>query len=205
MIKSMSKNVVRMLAVGLLGGSVLTACGSAPKVPDDSFYRLNVSSLDVGAQTLKGVIEVDRFAASGSLGNRPLLMSKSDSNAVTEYHYHFWIESPPELLQSALISYLRSSKVAGRIVTPEMRVVPDYTIAGRVIRMETVRGSNPKGLVTFELSLRREKDGKLLVLKEYNQEIPASQDRVGAGAVAIEKAVNQVFGAFIADIRKFGA
>lgn len=196
------KRMLRLVAAGLMGLGFLSACASPPPVPEDSFYRIAPVAENPGAQVLDGMVEVSRFSASGSLGNRPLLMSDRGSSAVNEYHYHFWIEQPPILLQTALVSYLRSSKVAKTVVTPELRVTPDYTVTGHVLRMETVRGTKPAGLVTFELSLRRESDGKILVLDEYTIEVPAAQDRVQDGAVAVEQAINQAFANFVADIRK---
>jgi len=200
--KLISKRMMSVCGAGLLGLGFLSACASPPPVPDDSFYRISPMAEKPGNQALDGVVEVARFAASGSLGNRPLLMSDRGSNAVTEYHYHFWIESPPILLQTALVSYLRSTKVAAQVVTPELRVTPDYTVTGHVLRMETLRGSKPAGLVIFELSLRRESDGKIMVLNEYRIEVPADKDRVQDGAVALEHAIDQAFRKFVADIRK---
>ncbi|PCI41703.1 MAG: ABC transporter [Rhodospirillaceae bacterium] len=200
--KYSSKRLGKVLALGLLSMSVLSACGSAPVVPEDAFYRITPQAETSGNTALDGIVEVGRFSASGSLGNRPLLMSYRDSNEVTEYNYHFWIESPPILLQSALVSYLRLANVATQVVTPAMRVTPDYTVTGRVLRFETVRGTAPAGVVTFELALRQERTDKILVLKEYTADVAASQDRVQDGAVALEQAVNQAFHNFISDIRK---
>ncbi|MCR4378837.1 MAG: PqiC family protein [Rhodospirillales bacterium] len=188
-------------ACGLAACTVLAACAAPSAAPEDMFYRLDTVAAESGPVALDGSIEVDRFVASGSLGNRPLLFSEPGSNAVSEYHYHFWIESPPILLQSALVSYLRSADVAKQVVTPEMRVKPEYTISARVLRLETVRGSKPKGAVTFELSLRREADGKLLVLDEYRAEVASGSNGVQTDVAAIEKAVGEAFQHFVADIR----
>ena len=198
MMKHIHKSLVAALAV-----SFLAACGTPPPVPDDSFYRLMPYAAEAGTLVLDGSVEVDRFVASGSLANRPLLFSDRGSNAVNEYHYHFWIEAPPILLQSALVSYLRSSGVAKRVVTPEMRVSPDYTIGGRILRLETVRDDKPIGAVTFELTLRRQSDGELLVLDEYRAEIPSAKNGIETDVGAIEQAVNEAFASFVADIRKF--
>jgi len=197
MMKYINTSLVAALAVG-----VLAACSTPPPVPEDSFYRLSPHASEAGALVLDGSVEVDRFVASGSLANRPLLFSDKGSNAVNEYHYHFWIEAPPILLQGALVSYLRSSGVAKRVVTPEMRVSPEYTIGGRILRLETVRADKPIGAVTFELTLRRQSDGELLVLDEYRAEIPSAKNGIETDVGAIETAVNEAFASFVADIRK---
>jgi len=197
MMKYLNISLVSALAVGLLA-----ACTTPPPVPEDSFYRLTPQA-DLGTMVLDGSVEVDRFVASGSLANRPLLFSDKGSNAVNEYHYHFWIEAPPILLQGALVSYLRSSGVAKRVVTPKMRVTPDYIIGGRILRLETVRDDKPIGAVTFELTLRRQSDGELLVLDEYRAEIPSAKNGIETDVGAIEQAVNEAFASFVADIRKF--
>jgi len=184
--------------------ALLSACAAPPPAPEDAFYRLSprADAPVSPAPKLKGVVEVDRFVAAGSLANRPLLFSEPGSSAVSEYHYHFWIEAPPILLQNALVSYMRSTGIVERVVTPEMRVRPDYTVRGRLMRLETVQGENAIGVAEFELSLRRESDGELLVLGEYRAEVPSGADGVRTDVSAIEKAVNKVFEDFVADIQK---
>lgn len=191
----------KRLAVALAALGMLSACAAPPSAPEDQFYRLDITASNPGTVMLNGVVEVDRFVASGVLANRPLLFSQSGSNAVSEYHYHYWMEPPPILLQGALVSYLRSDNVATRVVTPEMRAAPDYSILGRILRLEVVRGSNPVGAVTFELTLRRESDDKLLVLGEYRAEVPAGANEMQTDVAAIEQAVKEAFAKFVADIR----
>lgn len=195
--------IVKIIAPALVSVGLLAGCGSAPSVPEDSFYRLNPRAEQAVADkpVLDGVVEVDRFAASGSIANRPLLFSEPGSSAVSEYHYHFWIEAPPILLQNALVSYLRSANLSKRVVTPEMRVSPDYTIRGRLMRLETVLSEPPVGIAELELSLRRESDGELLVLGEYRAEVPSGPNGVRTDVSAIEKAVDKAFGEFVADIQ----
>ena len=192
------------LVVVALTAGILTGCAAPPPAPEDQFYRLSVSA-QPGAQVLDGAVEVGRFDASGALGNRPLLYVDEGSNALTEYHYHFWLEAPPVLLQGALVSYLRGANVAARVVTPEMRARPDYTVTGRVMRLETVRGAPSIAAVTLELSLRREADGEILVLGEYAAEVPAGQRGIQTDVAALERAVDDAFARFVADIRAQGS
>ncbi|MCW8914946.1 MAG: ABC-type transport auxiliary lipoprotein family protein [Magnetovibrio sp.] len=181
----------------------LSACAAPPPQPEDVYYRLTPrADMKLTAPVLDGIVEVDRFSAAGSPSSRPILYAEDGTPVVTEYHYHFWIEAPPTMLQSALVSYLRSSGIAKQVVTPEMRVRPDYTVQGRLIRLDTVHGTSASGIAHFELALRRERDGKLVVLGEYDTEIPASDDTVKASVAAIDEAVNKVFADFVADIKK---
>ncbi|MCK4938841.1 MAG: membrane integrity-associated transporter subunit PqiC, partial [Rhodospirillaceae bacterium] len=122
----------------------LTACSTAPTVPQDNFYRITPkpTSIQQGTMLKGATIEVARFVADGSVSNRPILYSSaSNPNSVSEFNYHFWIESPPTLIKDALVSYMRAAGVAERVVTPEMRVSSDYSVLGRIKRLEIYTGS----------------------------------------------------------------
>ncbi|MBL4616046.1 MAG: membrane integrity-associated transporter subunit PqiC [Magnetovibrio sp.] len=183
---------------------LVSACATPPPAPEDVFYRLSPRAAAPAAAMalLDGVVEVERFTASGSLASRPLLFSEPGSNAVSEYHYHYWIEAPPILLQNALVSYMRSARVSDLVVTPDMRARPDYTVRGRLIRLETVQGETSVGVAELESSLRRESDGELLVLGEYRAEVVSGSNGIKTDAAAIEKAVNNAFQQFVSDIKK---
>lgn len=181
----------------------LSACGSTPTVPQDNFYRINPTpqSSKQGGLLKDATVEIARFVADGSVSNRPILYSSDKNpNSVSEYHYHFWIESPPILVKDALVSYMRAAGVANRVVTPQMRVSPDYSVLGRIKRLEIYTGAKHFGVAAFEIGLRRDIDGELIVLKEYEAKIVAKNKSVGSAITAIEKAMEQVFASFIADI-----
>ncbi len=183
---------------------VLTGCAAAPPVHEDNFYRLSHVAQETTTTSLfsGATIEVARFVADGSVSNRPLLYTTEDNpNAVSEYHYHFWIEAPPTLIKDALVSYLRASAIAKRVVTPEMRVEADYSVLGRIKRLEVSNGTNYSGVVAFEMGLRRNSDGELLVLEEYEATVPASANNVGAAITAVQQATEEVFKRFMQDIQ----
>ncbi|MBF0248639.1 MAG: hypothetical protein HQL36_11305, partial [Alphaproteobacteria bacterium] len=73
---------------------------------------------------------------------------------------------------------------------------------GRVMRLETLHGDPVTGVAQFELSLRDEKTGKLVVLGEYGAEKASGKNGVQTDVSAIEKAVDEAFRAFVADIAK---
>lgn len=183
---------------------LLAGCGSPSAVPQDHYYRLNVDSSDkMGAPMISGAVEVSRFVADGAVANRPVLYTNANApNAVSEYNYNFWIEAPPTLLKDALVTYLRASGVADRVVTPEMRFDAKYAVVARIKRLEVRTGDRPQGVASFELGLRRNADDELLVLDDYEAVVDAAGDTVPELIVAVDKAVDQVFSEFVNDIPK---
>ena len=199
----------KIISVAVVTASifVLAACASAPPVPQDNYYRLNPKPASDqqggkhGAMLKDATVEVSRFVADGSVSNRPILYSNDDSpNSVSEFNYNFWIESPPTLIKDALVSYIRAAGVASRVVTPEMRVSSDYSVLGRIKRMEINVGEKYKGVVAFEIGLRHNSNDELVILNEYESIIEAENNTVGSAIAAVEKATEEVFSRFISDI-----
>ena len=97
------RRVNRLLPAALL---ILVSACPQPAIPEDHFYRLAPAPAD-GQQSraLAGVIEVNRFIADGLTGRRPIVYTDSiDAGEVRAYHYHFWSEPPPILLQNRLVA-----------------------------------------------------------------------------------------------------
>ncbi|MCK5546739.1 MAG: membrane integrity-associated transporter subunit PqiC [Rhodospirillaceae bacterium] len=181
----------------------LNACSAAPTVPQDNFYRITPKPASVQQNSMlkDATVEIARFVADGSVSNRPILYSgDANPNSVSEYNYHFWIESPPTLIKDALVSYMRAAGVANRVVTPEMRVSSDYSVLGRIKRLEIYTGKKHMGVAAFEIGLRRNSDGELILLNEYESMVEAKNNSVGSVITAVEKATEEVFSRFVADI-----
>ena len=193
-----------LAAVVVLVAVVLGACAQPP-VPQDRFYRLQVAPPDTGlaAPRLDGMLEVDRFAADGLFAGRPIVYSDaSRSHEVTEYHYHFWTEPPPSMLRDQLVEYLRAAGVARTVVTPEMRVEPDFVLAGKIKRLEQVVGAPPRAAVSLELGLRRGATGELLLLRTYAEEVTAGAPTVSAAVLAVNEALARIYAKFITDLSR---
>jgi len=201
----MDNNIRKILSAMTVMAALLGVggCAGAPSVPQDNFYRLSPTpkSDQQGGILKDATVEVARFVADGSVSNRPILYSsETNPNSVSEYHYHFWIEAPPTLIKDALVSYLRAAGVANRIVTPEMRVDSDYSILGRIKRLEIFTGKKYTGVASFEIGLRRNSDDALLVLNEYEAKVEAENNSVGSVITAVEKATEDIFARFVVDI-----
>jgi ABC-type uncharacterized transport system auxiliary subunit len=181
---------------------LLAGCfGSAPPLPRDHYYRLLVSSpVDITVERPPaGVMRVELLQADGLLRERPLLFSESGaSHEVQQHNYHYWTDAPPRMLQEQLVAYLRKSKIARAVVTPDMRVRADYQISGKVKRLERLLGGGPpRVFVELELALVRLSDNALLIVDNFADEEPEAGKGVGAAIMALNKATGRVFSRFL--------
>lgn len=193
----MTRALFFLLIIPLLSGCF----GSAPPVPRDHYYRLLVSSpADISVEgRLAGVVRVESLQADGLLRERPLLYSESGaSHEVQQHNYHYWTDSPPQLLQDQLVTYLRQSKIARSVVTPDMRVRADFQISGKVKRLERLLGGGPpRVFVEVELALVRLSDNALLLVDNFSDQEPEAGKGVGSAIMALNKATGRVFDRFL--------
>lgn len=199
MTRTWSRAVMAVMCVAALSG-----CGSAPPVPQDKFYRLQAVSTTAPSATpkLDGTLEIERFSADGLTAGRPIVYAESNvPNQLLEYHYHFWTQPPTIMLQDELIAYLRAANYARNVVTPEMRITPDYALTGRIRRFEQVLGSPDAAVIELEISLRRIDDGKLMLLKTYRHESKQSSRGVPGAVAAMNEALNIIYSDLLADLR----
>jgi cholesterol transport system auxiliary component len=204
----MGITVIRILNLNLIFASVglLTACGSAPPVPEDQYYRLQAiyASEPLTTKPLAGTIEVDRFVADGLTSERAIVYSDIQKpNQVRAYHYDFWIKPPTVMLRDELVSFLRKSKISDAVVTPEMRVNAEYALTGKIKHLEQVKmESGYRTILEVELGLRHPNTGKLLFLDTYRLENDASGSSVGAAVKSLNTALSIIYSEFLTSISK---
>ena len=194
----------KILGWVLAMAAMVGACAQPP-LPEDHFYRLAVatSPKPLARPPLAGVLEVGRFIADGLTAGRPIVYSQSGQpHALSEYHYHFWVEAPTVLLRDQLVGQLRAAKVARSVVTPEMRVDPDYVLSGAIKRLERVVGATPKVVVELELAVRRTEGDSLAFLQVYRVDEAVATDSVAAAVAAINKALGAIYAKFTADLAR---
>ena len=190
-------------ALGLIAAGFLAACGSAAPVPEDQFYRLAVSQPASSKTLFPGIMEVDRFVADGLTAGRPIVYSETGKPfQVKEFHYHFWTQPPTVMLRDELVSYLRARKVSDTVVTPEMRVTPDYILTGKIKRLEKVVGDPPKAVLELELSLRKASGDKILHLDTYRVETVSDGPGVDDAVKSLNTALTSIYGKFVHDLSK---
>ncbi len=183
----------------------VAACGSAPPVPEDHYFRLQAVFAGQPATTrlFDGAIEVDRFVADGLTSERSIVYSdKGKSHQVKAYHYQFWIKPPTVMLRDELVSFLREANIAEAVVTPEMRIDAKYVLTGKIRHLEQVRGDTNRGLMELELGLRDPHNGKLLFLKSYRADNQAGGGGVEDAVESLNTGLSIVYADFLADLNK---
>lgn len=191
-----------LVIAGVLAG-LLNACGGAPVVPDDQFYRLQAAEPSVGKKLFAGTLEVNRFVADGLTAGRPIVYSEAGkSYQVKEFHYHFWTQSPTVMLRDELVTYLRRAKIFDTVVTPELRISADYVLSGKIKRLEKIIGEQPKTALEIELGLKEAAGGKLIFLDTYRMETDSDGKGVGDAVVSLNKSLSAIYAKFITDLSK---
>jgi ABC-type uncharacterized transport system auxiliary subunit len=188
--------------LAILAAALLAACAQPP-VTQDAFYRLQVAppTATLAKPKLPGPLEVPRFSADGLMAGRPIVFSEAgEPLQLSAYHYHFWLEPPGAMLRDEMVAYLRAAGVAKSVVTPELRVDPDFVLIVKIKRIEQVRGPAPKVVIALEVGLGGRKDDRLLLLKTYRVEKEAANNTVGAAVEAFSGAMAAVCAGVASDI-----
>jgi ABC-type uncharacterized transport system auxiliary subunit len=200
-----------MRRFGLLAATLasLTGClGSAPPVPRDHYYRVlvapptrNDASQRAFEITFPGVLSVAPLDADGLLRERPLLYSSTGRpHEMQQHDYHYWMDPPPRMLQVQLVDFLRQTGVAKAVITPDLRVRPDYEVTGRIKRLERLLGGGPPRVVAeIELAMVQTERSQLVVVETYSAEVPAADESVEASVLALDQALTSIFERFMAD------
>jgi ABC-type uncharacterized transport system auxiliary subunit len=177
------------------------ACAGGP-VPRDHFYRLNVPApAPRPAPVFQGSVEVDRFRADALTGGVRVVQRRDGSQSELEpYAYQQWADPPTIQLQNALGDYLRQADAAKLVVSPEMRTRVDYSVLGRIVRLEHAIGDGSSlARVELDLTVVRER-GRVIVLQQvYREERPAAGPGVAPAVDAAGAAVGAIFERFLAD------
>lgn len=191
------------LIAALLAAALIGACSAKPVI-EDNFYRLTLANpptvRNLPAGLAGGVIQVERFTADGLLGGRAIVFSDSARADVAQtYHYDFWLEPPTILLQSALTDTLRKAGVQ-KVVTPDLRIEPDYTITGKIRAFEQIRGNPGFVRVQIELAVTERSGGKLIMFKSYSAEPRTNGDGIREAVGRMSGAIDQIYSEFLKDL-----
>ncbi len=198
---------MRLLPVFLLA-LVVAACASQSPTPSDNFYRLSAPQPEetLGAPLIDGVITVGLFRTDGLHSERAIIYTEDpQSLALQQYHYHYWLDTPPRMLQEYLVSYLRAANAAPMVAT-EGDVPAAMMITGRLKRLERLgSGGTSKVAIALELQVRRSGQQRPVLMRVYEVELAAPGDTVHAAVLAFSEGLDQLFADFLADLRAVSA
>ena len=194
---------MRLFALILLT-SLLSACASAPSIPETTYHRLPRAS-DVAklsqASTLP--IVVQRLEADGLHADQALLYALDpNGHRLRGYHYHLWVDPPGYLLQRRLIQRLRAAGAAERITDQLPTRLPALWLSGRIEAFERVPTADGgwQGSVSLRLRLDARDGGLPLIDSEYSAQVEASDSSLTASVAALSQALDQVVVEFLAEL-----
>lgn len=193
---------MRATSILLFASFMLAAC-SAPPVPRDHFYRVRVAPLvgDARPMAFEGIVSIAPFEADGLLRERPILFSSATQHELQQHAYHYWNDAPTRLLQQSLAIYLQDSGLAETVVTPGMRIRPDFEVIGKIRRFERLLDNGAQRVIAeIELAVLRPADQGLILVKTYVVERQAKDDSVEAAVAALGRTLSEIFGSFTADV-----
>ena len=183
---------------------VLAAC-AGPAAPPDVFWRMEPAAAErLAKPLLPGVLEVSRLTADGVLDERAITFAAREGGALSHYKYDLWSEPPSLMLQDRLSRYLTQAGAADRVLTPELGVLADWTLRGKIRRLEVLADTS-KVAVEMELSVVSARNGALILLERYDVVRPAGSGSVEGMVAAMDKATSEIFARFLADLTKVHA
>jgi ABC-type uncharacterized transport system auxiliary subunit len=187
----------------LLAALALSAC-VAPPAPKDTFYRLEAAlpPQHYARPPLPGVLEVERVETEGVLSERAIAYL-SAPGALQRYAYEYWADPPGMMLQDAVARALRQADVAATVVTPDLRVVPGWTLRAKLLRFEQVPQSD-RVAVTLRVAVLGADDSRLVLQHDYAAEAPTAGESPAAAAAAMGTAVADVLARLVADLGAAG-
>ena len=180
--------------------ALLAGC-AAPPVPKEQYFRLVADAAPAKIERpIDGSVEIAPFAGEGVLGERPLLFTTDGGHKLEQRSYAYWTDPPTTMVRDELINYLRNAGAAEKIVSSELRVDATYLIQGKLHRLEQVIDGKNGGAVEIELSLIEKSTDDLILSAVYKSEETADGDSIDAAVTALNKALNDDFAQFTADL-----
>ncbi len=199
-VHSSLKNLASLKTLVLAAAVAALAACAAPAPPKDNFHRLSVAPPQrvFAPPPLPGVLEINRPDVDGVLSERAMAYQEA-SGVVARYNYDYWSNPPAQMLQDALAEALDSAHAADHVVTPDLRVPPDWTLRGRLKRFESVPGAKRVDL-RVQLAVVSARDGTLVLSRTYDVSEPVAEPSPAAAAAALGQATSQAVGRLLDDL-----
>lgn len=186
-------------------GCTLAGCAAQAPMPSDRFYRFaDLAPSAARRETpLMEHLAVEELRGSGLYAERPLVYSTDEGGRrLEQYHYDYWLEAPPRLLQGHLIAYFQAAGLAAQVSRPEAGPVEEAVVGGHIDCFEKHITAAPRVVVCLELYLKRPGNDGPLLAKRYDASVPVNGDGMEADLKAYEEGLDRVLTAFVGDISR---
>ncbi len=195
--------MTRACTAARLAGAVLvvTLAGcAAPPAPRETFFRLEAPApaQHFATPPLPGVLEVDRVETEGVLSERALAF-ENGPDSLQRYTYEFWSDPPGARMQDVLAHTLRQVGAAATVVTPDLRVPPDWILRAKLTRFEQIPAAG-NVVIGLEVAIIGANDGRLVLQQDYQAEAPTHDESATAAALALGTATSKVLTRLVADL-----
>ena len=188
----------------LLAAFCVLAAGCLGKPsPRDRYFRLELAPpARLATPVFSGVLEVDRLRTH-AVARRTALVTVADASdpELRTRSYEHWADSPTLLLQREMAAYLHAVGLAGRVVTAELGVEPDYRLSGDLVHFEERRGTGaPRVVVELALVLTDERRRAILLQESYREERAVEGPDARDAVRAYDAALSAVLARLVADV-----
>lgn len=184
---------------------VLSACVSAPPIPEQNYYLLPEPHPTVvyAKPLVATALSVPRLRANGVYNERAMIYV-DDTNPLDlhTYHYHSWNDVPALMIRDHLVAYLRASHAAPQVLDPAGGAFSRERVVGRILHFERrISDTIVKVDVQLELGIARA-DGTWLFEPHTYRAVLAAPDRsVHASAATFGRALDAICARFLAELK----
>lgn len=203
--------------MSLLLGLGLAGCGSPVPVKEDQYFSL--AAPDPGTLPTKGgavardraplpaSLQVNDLAARGFLGGRQILFrTAADPWEIQRYDQLLWEEPVPRALSRHLAASIRDAGLFRFVLIPADRGRADYLLGGEVERFEHLPTATPPHMAgSLSLTLIRASDGRPLLERRHDAEVPVTGPTPADMAGAATRLADQLATAVVMDLRAWRA
>ena len=192
----------------LLLSFIMTGCSITTTAPEDHFYRVEPEFRGTreAEPRLDGTLVIDAVRADPLRSGRAVLFREQDKPLqLQRYHYSFWVEQPPRMVQQVLQQYIRNSGIAKSVQSDKTALRnPAYEIRPRLLRFEQVVGNDHPDVELEMEVVFRAYGSDTVWARVYQQRLTADGNDMHATANAMQEALGQVFSEILKDLEWFG-
>ena len=182
-----------------------TGCVKIKKAyPDKRNYVLEAQRPDSSPRTPPRAdsISVRNFTISPRYESGELVYRQSEFNYAADFYNRFFV-SPEILVAEETRTWLKHSGMFRNMLEPGSHAIPQYILEGCITTMQGDFRKSPLAVleIQFLVSEGADAPGKILMQKDYRQEVPLPKAEANALVQGLNQALEQILQGFEADLR----